>query len=97
MDKAAGGPKYSLGVVALFRRGTEVNLLRVTPNTNVPSWFISLAVPVFGVAAMVFVLQASGQMRPQPEEKKWRVVVLNNADFLLPSLPRSWIRRCARR
>ncbi len=33
---------------------------------------------------MVLVLQASAQMRPS-EEERWRVVVLNNADFLLPS------------
>jgi signal transduction histidine kinase len=62
-----------------------VRLPRLTPKTIVGFRFGSLAVLVFGVAGMVLVLQASAQTPRPPEEKMWRVVVLNNADFLLPA------------
>jgi hypothetical protein len=64
----------------------RVRLLRLTPKTIVGSRFGSLAVLVFGVAGMVLVvLQASAQTPRPSEEQMWRVVVLNNADFLLPA------------
>jgi len=62
-----------------------VHLPRLTPRTILGFRFSSLAVLVFGVAGALLVLQASAQTRRPPEEEKWRVVVLNNADFLLPS------------
>ena len=62
-----------------------MHLPRLTPKTIIGFRFGSLAVLVFGVAGMLLVLQASAQAPRPPEEQMWRVVVLNNADFLLPS------------
>ena len=59
---------------------------RLTPKTVIGFRFGALAVLVFGVAGIVLVvLQASAQTPRSAEEEMWRVVVLNNADFLLPA------------
>ena len=63
-----------------------MRLPRLTPKSVIGCRFGSLALLVLGVTGMVlFVLQASAQTPRPSEEQMWRVVVLNNADFLLPA------------